>query len=299
MVSMTGYGEASFTLQGVRFYYRLRSLNSRFLEVSLHFPPELQWFESEAEKIVRERFVRGRIEVHLESERELPKKPKLNTQLIQEYQKLFMTLYPEKKSQLPLEALVQLPGSFELRSDNLKNYQPKLGSYLLRALLRLQREKQREGRKIFRYVKAHLRLLSRIHRKTRVLNREHYQKQRKNLSQKIIKPFEEYQEKPERWDKNTKQLFSRQAEVIREEMLHFFYSDITEEIDRLNIHLTTVLELLEQERISGKKLEFFLQELLREVNTLTAKTKDPMVNQQGIQMKSEIEKLREHVRNVE
>ncbi len=301
MTSMTGYGEASFIVSGVRFYYRVRSLNSRFLEVFLFFPSELRWFEPATEKTIRDRFVRGKIEVYLESDHQIPRYPKINSELIKEYQKLFLTLHPEKKKEMPITTLAQLPGLFELSPNNLKPYQAKLESYLSRALMRLEREKKKEGQKIYSYVKTRIRLLSRTSHKIKTLHRQIYEKQKKQVDEKLSKYIQNLTHHQAKFsvEDNTFTPLAKNLGKLKEEIIHYSYSDITEEIDRLNIHLTAVLELINLEEVIGKKLEFFLQEILREVNTLTAKTKDSRISQHGIQMKTEIEKIREQVRNVE
>ena len=98
---------------------------------------------------------------------------------MKEYQKLFLTLYPENKKKIPMETLAQLPGFFELSANNLKSHQPKLESYLSRALMRLERAKKKEGRKIYSYIKTRLRLLSRTNHKIKILHHQIYQKQKK------------------------------------------------------------------------------------------------------------------------
>ena len=301
MISMTGYGEASFIILGIRFYYRIRSLNSRFLEIFLFFPTELRWFESKIDKTIRNRFIRGKIEVYLESAHGIPKHPTINSNLMKEYQKLFLTLYPENKKIIPMETLAQLPGFFELSANNLKSHQPKLESYLFRALMRLERAKTKEGRKIYSYIKTRLRLLSRTNHKIKILHHQIYQKQKKQVDAKFLKYIQSCSSHGTTL-KTKDHIFpssSKNLDNLKEEIIHYFYSDITEEMDRLNIHLTTMLELIEVEQSVGKKLEFFLQEILREVNTLTAKTKDSRISQHGIQMKTDIEKIREQIRNVE
>ena len=75
MNSMTGYSESSFLLLGVRFTYRLKSLNSKYLEINFSFPHELKWLEIKLEKYIRDKIIRGKIDVFLEADTSLPKQP--------------------------------------------------------------------------------------------------------------------------------------------------------------------------------------------------------------------------------
>ena len=85
---------------------------------------------------------------------------------------------------------------------------------------------------------------------------------------------------------------------IKEDIISRYYTDVTEEIERLNMHLPEVLTTSEGDDETGRRLEFYFQEILREVNTMTSKTGDGEINQLGIQMKIEIEKIREQIRNI-
>ena len=297
MISMTGYGESNFTLLGIRFYYRIKSLNSRFLETKYILPTKINWFEIVADELIKKRFDRGKFEIFLETNQAIPQELKLNTHLIHEYQKLFSSMYPKRKINLPIEILVQLPGLFELTSPSLRKYSSKIELHFIKSLSKLERQQEKEGNKIHRLIKTRLRLMSRTSRKISILSQQHLKKQEKlakdelTLMKKALTQANPELLKEE--NRNSKFLSS-----LKEEILQIMYSDITEEIDRLNIHLALIDQFIEKEKYVGKKIEFFLQEMLREVNTLTAKTKNTKINLLGIQLKSEIEKIREHARNV-
>ena len=297
MTSMTGYGESSFTMLGIQFYYRITSINSRFLEIDCLIPDEVKWFERRANELVRKRFTRGRLEICLKTNRQIPKKPVLNEDLVQEYQKLFCIVYPKKKADLPIETMIQLPGFFELRSPDLREYRSKIEFYFIKGLLRLERTQKQEGKKVQRLINIRLRLMKRIIKKIALLSQQHIKKQEKLISEKLM-PIKTVlrQVNPNilKEDRSTSGFLT----FMRDELFQALYSDITEEIERLKIHLESILQFIEEETSPGKKMEFFFQEMLREVNTLTSKTKNTEINLLGIQLKSEIEKIREHARNI-
>ena len=297
MLSMTGYGESHFILLGIRFHYRIKSVNSRFLETEYILPREIKWFELTADKLIKKRFVRGKFAVFLEMDQAIPKEPKLNKNLIQEYQKLFCTIYPKKKAILPIETLVQLPGFFELRSSSLREYNSKIEFHFIKSLLKLEQAQKKEGRNIHRLIKIKLGLMTRTVGKISLLSKQHIEKQEK-LAKNKVASMEKMIKQTARSITREDQQISNFFNVVKEEFFQFLYNDITEEIDRLNIHLASIIQFIEEEKVIGKKIEFFLQEMLREVNTLTSKTKDMEINLLGIQMKSDIEKIREHARNI-
>lgn len=298
MQSMTGYAESSFSIEGNRIFFRIRSLNSRFLETGFFFPTDLQWFQLKAAEKIQEKFKRGKFEIFIESESALPKTPRLDEKLLREYQQVFRGIYNKKNLQLPVESLVHLPGLFEIAPYSFREHESKLDLYFMRALVRLEKARKKEGKKILQFMRKQVRLLARNNQKIIILH-QRFQKKEKNIIQKKILSLL-------RREKDNRPLMSLSPQGLRrfwsevkEDVLLRFQADITEEFERLQMHLPEVLKLLDSEAPSGKKIEFYLQEIQREVNTLTSKTRDPDINAIGIDMKVIVEQLREQVRNVE
>lgn len=292
MESMTGFGASYFTLEGIKFYFSLRSINSRYFELTLNFPPEFRWFEARAESMTRKKITRGKIEVILEFEGELPKESDINTALIDSYSKALSTFYHKRNVQIPLDVLVQLPGVFEMKSRAWREMGSRFEFYFARALLKMERQRKKEGKRIQTWMKGRVRLLSRQNQKLHILHERHQKKAEKYARDKLysILSGSSSQVSP---------AFLRKIWVeSRDEILELYQADITEEIERLAIHLPELLNTIETGVAPGKKIEFYLQEVLREVNTLTSKTRDAEINRLGISMKVEIEKLREQVRNI-
>ena len=294
MESMTGYGESRFTLEGVKFHFRIRSLNSRYLETEYHLPSELAWFEPSLEDTLKGKFSRGKVQVYLDADRNLPKKVSLDKSVINSYKTLFQDYYKKRNLTIPLDVLVQIPSIFEMKNTDWKESEQRFEFYFLRALLRTQRMRIKEGKKIKQWMRPRIRLLMRYNQKVSILTERSHNKKGRQLRKRFNKMKKSFSDKDKDADKQANKMWLE----IKDDVLNYFQSDISEEIERLNIHLPEVLKIITKEEASGKKLEFYFQELLREVNTFTSKTADVQINQIGIQMKIEIEKLREQVRNV-
>ncbi len=294
MESMTGYGESSFTLEETRFLFRARSLNSRFFESAFVFPAELQWLEFRAEELTRSRFRRGKITVHLEVSGDLPRTPVLHHEVLGRYQEYMRELTGSKKKFSP-ETLLQLPGLFNLETLDFRVYSPRFEFFLMRALLKMQRERRREGRRLALWMRKNIRQMMRNRKKMEILNRQYgFTKRREifNLMKEIVP--ESTRVKKSEYPVLIEEFWRQHQETI----LQYFHYDITEELERLAVHYDKLLDLLSSEE-PGRQMDFYLQEIQREINTLAAKTRSTAVNQIAVATKADIEQLKEQVRNLE
>ncbi|MCS6983719.1 MAG: DUF1732 domain-containing protein [Leptospiraceae bacterium] len=293
---MTGYGQSSFFYEQLRFDIELRSTNSRYLETIYDFPAELSWFEPLAHDLLKKKVQRGRIQARIVLDKAFPKTVVLNQDLINQYQILYQELSGTTSGTIPFNMLAQLPGIFELKAKDWRTIKPKLEFYYLRALIKMQRSRRSEGKKIVHWLKTHLRYLNRLNRKIdldyRNLRKKNYKKLRHKLMDLIWDEGEPLQ-------KNMLLLARKVWAQYRDEIVNLIQSDIEEEIQRIEIHIKSILELLASEKAEGKQLDFYLQEIQREVNTLAAKASDTNINRTAVLMKIETEKMREQVRNLE
>lgn len=288
---MTGYGASSFQMDGVKFFFAIRSINSRYFEVTLNFPPEFRWFEARAESLTRKKIKRGKLDVLLEYEGDLPAESKFNEPLLNSFIDTFRKFYHKKNIQIPMDVLVHLPGIFQVNPKSWRDAGSRFEFYFARALLKMERQRKKEGRAIQSWMKQRIRYLLRLNQKIRILHDRHQKKSEKQAREKLYSIISD--------KKSLSTGFLRKLWIeSRDEILELYQSDITEEIERLAIHLPEMLNIVEKEEEVGKKLEFYLQEVLREVNTLTSKTHAAEINRLGIAMKVEIEKLREQSRNI-
>jgi uncharacterized protein (TIGR00255 family) len=292
MESMTGFGEAIFQLAGSPARFQIKSKNSRFLEIDFQIHQQLRWFEYRALQLIQSRFSRGKIEVQLAFNK-AEGNIQLNQKALNQYEHLLQKFYNRKKVNLPVDVLVNLPGVFEQEVDDFRGQSARIEIYFARALLRMERERSREGKKIESWLRKAIRNLIRQNRKVEILHSRLVAKQSKDIKELISRTM------PETQKISGKALARFIWQENKEYLLSLYSSDITEEVERNKFHLQEMQATLMEKDAIGKKLEFYSQELLREVNTFTAKTRNTVVNQLGIEMKSEIEKIREQIRNVE
>ena len=290
---MTGYGESRFTIEGVKFHFRVRSLNSRYLETEFNFANEFAWLEARFEPLLRQKFSRGKLQVYLEADRNLPKKVALDKSAVATYKQVLGEFYRKKNISIPIEVLVQMPGVFEMKTTHWQDHLSRFEFYFLRATLKAQRMRTSEGKKIKQWMRPRIRLLMRYNQKINILQERSYTRKKRELRKRFRKL-----EGGEKAPRAVKLAGNKLWAEAKDELVEYFQADISEEIERLGMHLPEVLKIIDKEANNGKKLEFYFQELLREVNTLTSKTADSQINQLGILMKIEVEKLREQVRNV-
>lgn len=308
MESMTGYGESHFTVEGVQIVCAARSINSRFLELELNFPAELWWFKSHAEEIIRKRFARGRIEVVFSSATPLPVDIVFNSELAAQFERYIAQQTGKKRVALEPRELLHLPGFLERRVKNWRQYQNKFDFHLLRALIKMQRARKAEGKRTARICLTHLRYLARIQRRVAVLLVQSQKKKHLALRHRIYADLISYSADHIKVEKDKsrvgeQRLAMQTAQIIwrehKEELLRLIHNDASEEISRIGMHITRMLEIFRRRESAGRELEFFLQELQREANTIAAKAQDSEINGLTVVMKTEIEKLREQVRNLE
>lgn len=299
MESMTGYGESSFTVDNVKMQFRIRSVNNRFLDVQLHFPPGAAWFEPKADELVRKRFKRGRFDIYLESNRDLPADVSINSDILDSYSSLFSEFYHKKKVQIPMDVLANLPGIFNYHVKDLREHENRFEFYFARALLRTQRLRVKEGKQIIQWLKKRIRYLSRVNRRITGLNSQATGANRKRI-RKMMAAFIDLELLNTPKGRISATAIARRIMTeYRDELHQYFQTDIAEEVERINYHLPQISDIVKNDGEKGKQIEFYLQELLREVNTLTSKTGVSEISDLGVKMKIEIEKMREQVRNLE
>jgi len=302
MESMTGYGESSWSLDGVTYIFRIKSLNSKNLEINMQLPKNFLWFEVIAENIIKKRFLRGKINLILEASGDLPVEPVINQSVIDDYIQLFKNFYNKKNIQIPMDILIRLPGIFIMHTKRWKGYESKFEFYFMRSVLKLERQRLSEGKKIYSWLKKRFRLLQKMNQRIESIEKRNETKKMKKVRDKtneLLKTQANISNNKVKIEIKNITAFAKYFWMeSKSEILSFFHSDITEEIKRIDFHLGEIEKTISDDKAMGKKLDFYFVELLREVNTLTAKTHDLDINTTGIKMKVELEKIREQTRNI-
>jgi len=293
--SMTGYGAAEPSADGGRWWVEVRSTNHRFLEVVVRLPRELGALEDRVRAAVAERVRRGRVEVLVREDSGLrPREAVVDTELARRYADALERLRRELGLAEPvtLGALLALPEVVRLeeaRPDPEATWEA-LHPVLQRALERLVDMRTKEGGRLAADLRERLARLEswveRVAQRAEELPRAYAQRLRQRVAE-LLRSLEVDQPPDE-------------ARLALEVAAFADRCDVREELVRLRSHLEEARALLEGPDGSvGRKLEFLLQEMQREVNTVGSKAADLEVTRAVVEMKSELEAIREQVQNVE
>lgn len=289
--SMTGYGRGESERAGKVFIAEIRSVNNRFREVIVRIPRTLQVLEQEIRSQVASRMRRGRIDVSIQIEREGEEliRLELNSPLVTSYLRLMKQLSDEfglDDRVNPLD-LCQLKDVilFKPEDSDPRDLETGIQQVMAAALDSCDAMRIQEGRSIEEDFKKRILLIRRyldeIEARTGLVVEDY----RRKLHEKI-------------------QLLGNgitldEGRLVQEVAIHAEKCDITEEISRGRSHLDQFENFLSSEESIGRKLDFLLQEIHREINTMSAKASDASISIKAVEVKAELEKLREQVQNVE
>ena len=295
--SMTGFARTQVQVgDQLRYTLSLKSVNHRFLDVQLRLPSGLDALEMELRKTLKEHLVRGHVDLAVSVDRACQQKAGYNRELVNGYLAAFAAAREEHGlgGQPDLNIALRLPGA--LQNDNRGNADEDLAALaesvqreIVTLLGELNTMRAREGEALEAILEGTMDRLAEATAGVAALVPEVEQRHQDRLTQRL-----EAATGPE---------FNRQR-LLEEVAVLVERSDITEELARMTTHISHFRELLAGGGEAGKKLDFLLQEMNREANTLLSKTggvggKGTRITELGLAMKSEIEKAREQIQNVE
>ena len=298
-LSMTGYAQSKGNALGWDLRVSVKSVNHRFLDLKVRLPEGFDLYELRLRQIVRERIHRGHIEVHVSVEPGAATPIQVNKDLVTNYLRAAdeLRFQTAVSAALDVVALLRLPGvigGLAPAVPESEEEQERLGRELERCLLdalgKLDEMRRAEGRHLAQDLRARLTKISEQTEQVRAL---------------VVQLRPAF---ARRLESRLKDLLSATAidpaRIAQEAAMLAERSDISEELDRLRSHLLQFGKLLDGAGELGKKLDFLLQEMHREANTMLSKT--PGVESEalkitgiGLEVKAEIEKLREQVQNIE
>jgi uncharacterized protein (TIGR00255 family) len=291
--SMTGFAQVKGQVSGdVAFNLSIKAVNHRFLDLHFRLPANSDVLEVAFRRLLKEKLARGHVDVNLSFEQATAASLKLNSQLVAAYVKAFRAAAAENgiAADPDLNAVLRLPGALDSTSaPDADALLPAVLPKLEVALSQLNQMRAEEGRATERELRermAHIKSACKEVRKYRELVLKTYSDRLKSRLQEWLGASVD----PDR--------------ILQEAALLADRSDIQEELVRLENHVQHFLGLLDAEGEIGKKLDFLLQEMNREANTLLSKTSglagDAIrISESGLAMKSDIEKAREQVQNIE
>ena len=284
--SMTGFANQTTTLGEWKLSFECKSVNSRFLDVTLKLPEALKTTEPQIRQAINNTLSRGKVELSIRLERDdSTPEAQVNTEKLLELEKALQTIrtaLPETKAPSALDVL-QMPGIWvaeKTDTDSLVASCLRSVPDLLRALVD---HRESEGARLETMLKERCVAISNIvaayRKELPRLNNAHQAKLRERIAA----------------------LDAGHDEKRLEEELAYLAnkSDVAEELDRLEAHIEAIYESLQSNEPCGRRLDFLMQELNREANTLGSKTTSLTTTNTAVELKVLIEQMREQVQNLE
>jgi uncharacterized protein (TIGR00255 family) len=292
MKSMTGYAaESCFTVWSDT-EIAVKSVNGRFLEIRCHLPKEMAAFEPQIRKLIQAEIKRGTVEVTINRR---PHARTLKTQIEMKTDLAKQWLSQFKKLQTQLNVPGDVPMDLLVRSLDVLHVEERYPvgqpeakivlSHVKRATGKLQAARSKEGQALQKDLRSNLGQLAKLLKKMQAQAKG----AKKILQQQI---WNRYLGLKSQFEVDERRLAQEVAVLVER-------GDISEELVRLKQHITAVGQLLKVSHPVGKKLDFYMQELLREVNTIGSKSQLASLTALVVESKVVVEKLREQVQNIE
>ena len=289
--SMTAYGRAESLKGTMEFIAEIRSGNNRYREIILRLPQSLQLFEDRIRSLLSSRLKRGRIEISIQVKDNGDKdlNLELNRPLVRAYGNIFDELNKELGCQQPIDLsfFSQLKDIIIVKQDavDAEKIWPELKDVIDKAMASLDAMRINEGKTLEKDFMERLNRIGRHIDEIRDKAKVVIESYRNKLIQRIHKLTEDIEINEDR--------------LMLEVAFMAERSDITEELIRIGSHIEQFRNYMDQDDVVGRRLDFLLQEINREVNTIGSKAADSSISQLAVEIKGELEKLREQIQNVE
>jgi uncharacterized protein (TIGR00255 family) len=279
--SMTGYGRGN----SGSFKAELRSSNHKNIDININMPHYLFSYDNEIRKIVKQKFSRGRIEVYIPRQENFSTKLKVNKALAAEYYDAFVSLKEELSipNDIGIDLLASQRDIFVMDEPEIDKQE--LFTAIELALEELQKAREEEGKNLIADISHRLTLLGKYIEQVEHKRGEFVDTAKARLLERLKELLESVN--------------IDESRLIQETAILVEKSDITEEIVRAKSHLRHFREILDIDDTIGKKMDFMVQELRREVNTISAKTHDYEISKDVVEMRHELEKIKEQVQNLQ
>ena len=285
--SMTAFARVQHQLGCNSFCWELKSVNHRYFDVSFRLPEAFRFMEVHLRTVLRGQVNRGKLECFLKIDEAMDgyRSIEINEGLVKALLEASLTLasHYQLADDLTVSHMLQWPGVVEFRQGSLTALSKTIEHTFQEALSQLLAERLKEGE----LLKAHI--LVRLD----LLNNEILQAKKEVASiydvtrSKLLLRLQNIQ------------IAVPEARIEQEIALILARLDVSEELDRLQIHLNEVARTLACDEVAGRRLDFLMQELTREANTLGSKSDSVALTQHAVQMKVLIEQMREQIQNIE
>ncbi|MBI5216793.1 MAG: YicC family protein [Ignavibacteriae bacterium] len=290
--SMTGYGSGEAERNGISARAEVRSVNNRFMELTVRLPRSLQLRENDAKEFVRKQLTRGKINVSVTVERdnaeELP--ITVNEAAVKAYMNLLQDIRKISgiQEEVSLQHLLTFSEIFEAPEGDetdTEEWEVALEA-LTKAIDSLMTMRSNEGKELEKDVRSRINLIADTVEEIDAMSKERIPNERVKLRERVAQ-------------------LASDVSIIDDKRLELEIIllsdklDVTEECVRFRSHTKFFLEALKKDESAGRKLTFLLQEMNREANTIGSKTMDAEIAQKVVLIKEELEKIREQLQNIE
>tara|TARA_A200000113_G_C8867639_1_gene355343 strand:- start:2246 stop:3094 length:849 start_codon:yes stop_codon:yes gene_type:complete len=279
--SMTGFGSSEMIQNDFEIYCEIKSINHRFNEISIKSNDLPNDLEDYIKKSISKDNKRGKFEVRLRFK--MPQKTyySIDTELLKKF-KTSLEKSTIDSSEIKFNDIKNVPGIFQINTSiNLNKKHIK--DVFNNALEDLHSSKVSEGKKICKVLLKKINYIKTTILKINKASQKNIHKRKRKYQQKVLEII------------NTLDKKRLEQEIVLLALKH----DVSEEIDRINFHCESLVKEINQKKTSGKKIDFILQELFREANTLTVKLDESNLKSYGLEIKLSIEEMREQIQNVE
>lgn len=293
MKSMTGFGRGSATGDGFAIAVEIKTVNNRYLDVHVRGPQEISSLEMDIRKRVNARLSRGRVDLNINFDRTGEASSyQINQSVIAAYVDALREIQHQfnLSGDIDVSAIARLPGALSSPRNELTDEMiAGIERAIDQALDNLEQMRNVEGQSLANEMRNRLQTIQQkipqIEAAAAGLIEGYQQRLQKRISELVSRSGQPIELDPTRLAQEVAYLADR--------------SDITEELARLRSHVEQFGETLESDEEVGKRLDFLLQELNREANTVLSKSTEISIKEAGLAIKAEVEKLREQVQNVE
>ncbi len=288
--SMTGYGRGLAEDEDYVINVEIKTVNHRYLDIALRAPRELMFLEEKIRKLIQNHITRGRVDavISIERKKEAAPKVSVNKEMALSYLAAAEELNELGiRNNLTVAAIIGLPEVIfsEKEEDIWSGVWAGLEAALRNALIELVSNREAEGGRLTEDIRKWLQEIEANVREVERLAPGVIASYRKRLLDRTLE-FTQSEDLAE-------------SRLLAEVVLYAERSDINEELVRINSHLKEMLKTLEDEEPVGRKLDFIVQEIHREINTIGSKANEYEISKQAVEIKNKIEKIKEQVQNIE
>lgn len=290
--SMTGFGRGESSDDKRRFIIEIRTINHKYNDIVVKKPKHLNYLEDRIKKTVKEKLTRGRIEIYvsLENINDQDAFVKPDILLAKSYKSALDTLAEELNitNDVTLTSFLRFQDIFSIEKAEIDEEEiwALLSNCLQNAVDEVLHMRTEEGIKLAQDIQKRAMIIKEYVAKVEELSDIVVEEYRTKLTERINDLLENVCEIDE-------------SKITNEVAFYADRSNITEEIVRLNSHIEQLLTTIKSDKSVGRKLDFIIQEMNRETNTIGSKSTDIRITNIVVEIKSELEKIREQVQNIE